>query len=70
MNNRHRQIEKARRMQLRTRYPLTALMTGIDWDALAEAMQRICETVIAWMDHLGKAAARINGGINKEAHHD
>lgn len=70
MNNRHRQIVKAVRMQLRTRYPLTALMTGIDWDALGKAMQRACETIIAWMDRVGKVVACLKDELNKEAHHD
>lgn len=60
MNNRHRQIVKARRMAARTRYPLTALMTGIDWNALAEAMRKACNAIIVWMERVNDVLADIN----------
>ena len=70
MNNRRRQIEKAWRMQLRTRHPLTTLMAGIDWDALAEALSTACKRVVVSLQELGKAFIRINTRLNEEEHHD
>ena len=70
MNNRHRQIVKARRMAARPRNPLDAPALGIDWAALEKAMQRACKTINEWMERVVKTVARISDELNKEAHHD
>lgn len=61
MNNRHRQIRKARRMLWRTHSPVEQIVMGIDWDAFRRALSDGIEALKA----MARRAAQVEPTIKE-----